>query len=163
MTPLTLDTFSLLAFCQAKCVYLFVYTDIPVIFISILCTWYSRSFPAPSWSYCRQDDKRVHIKDTRLSYRYVRRIRAVKLYWKGDHPDYGKPQLFWKTAHGQNLVWAWGAFPSKHDTLSQCRCNVAPPSSTVDQRCTDIGSAYRAQWAVNVSLTMTTASEFCIR
>ena len=48
---------------------------------------------------------------------------------------------------------AWKKFPNQHDTLSQCWFNVVPPSATMAQQKTNIGSICRANWAVYRHIT----------
>ena len=53
------------------------------------------------------------------------------------------------------LAKSWStAYPSKHDTLTQCWLNVRPPSPTLAQHSPRIGSMYCVCWVYATSTAL---------
>ena len=48
--------------------------------------------------------------------------------------------------HWFNVSCLWYSIPSKHDTLTQCRFNVGPPSAMVVEHWNNIESMYSVCW-----------------
>ena len=57
-----------------------------------------------------------------------------------------------KSSYKRHYFWGHKNGPSKHETLNQCWFNVGPPSTTLGQQQTNIGSASGVCWATPIMI-----------